>query len=659
MKYLFLIALSVQSVVFGADYYPSASRFGDFQAGVRQGIVGGIPSRSGGTVIQAATYGFATGASAATNAAAISSALAASSEGDVILLPAGEFQMSQVTISSIDDMPNRTIRGAGMASTVINATGSIGFFINGDSNYQNAFNPIDSIATLTSGSATITVADATGLPSPTGVSDYRIARIELVNEAVTPVVSKNGYAYVRTPTVLVTARSGTTLTLSQPLPSAFPNGSSGAFLKFGSQSARHTRGVGIEDMTIDGTDAGVMSSAVYFSFVTGCWVKGVKAMGHGTYAIRFSDTVNCEVRGCWTDVGTGGGSNFAGLKLEQASYFLAEDNILVNNSPVVEMDYASTSNVLAYNYCGGGYINVNHGPHNSFNLFEGNAYWFTMSDAYYGGSSEETFYRNWMKSGVITVQKALTRNGNIIANVVGTPGETYTKDYSDEWGLPNINNLTSSGTWELSTGSYSVDWDPSNSRPRVWTGTLKTRTDNITGVFELDSGMATTFNTALANALGNKRNLSYPDGVGSSTITVTGVSGNDVSFTVDNISYSLPSTTTVMWMVPGPLGFQEKDLDVANTTVRKGNYYVYTGDIPSGEALGADTLANSYFRTEKPAFFGTLSWPPYSPLSPPASTAAGNVAIPAGYRYINGSEDYIEGSTNRPAFSLRRGSRRR
>jgi len=654
MKLFFLVFILFVSIARSADYYPASNRFGDFQPGIRQGVVGGIPDRSGGSVIQASTYGFATGASAATNAAAISSALAASSEGDVIALPAGTFSMEPVVVNY--PYPNRTIRGAGMTSTTINATGTVAFFINGDSDYQNPFNPSAPLATLTSGSATITVTDATGLPSPTDESNYRVARIMLHNEAVTPVVSTQGYSYNRTPSVMLVSRSGTTLTLSQPLPSNFPNGMTGAYVLFGSQFPRNMRGFGIEELTVDGTAAGLMREGVYFSFVTNSWAKNVKVLGHGTYAIRFSDTVNCEARGCWTDVGTGGGSNFAGLKLEQCSYFLAEDNILVNNSPTLEVDYSTSFLIFGYNYSGGGEINRNHGPHNSFNLYEGNVYWFDKTDGYYGGSSEETIFRTYMRGGIVTVQKRLTRNNNVVGNVVGSIGGSYTTDGSENWGKPNIGNLASSGTWDLANSVYSLDWNPVTSAPYVWTGTLKTRIDDRNGVFELDSGMVSTLTPALANSQGNKRNLSYPNGVDTSAITVSTVVGNDVTFIADNTIYVLPSAGEVMWIVPGATGFQELDEGVAPTAIRKANFYVLTGNIPTGESIGADTLPNSYYLPAKPDWFGTIGFPAFDPYSPPASDAAGLVAIPAGWRYINGNSNYLNGNSTANVTNLNVGT---
>jgi hypothetical protein len=113
MKRFFLSLLFLCSAL-GADYYPDASRFASYSAGVKQGVVGGIPTRAGANVINVATYGWDSGASAATNAAAFASAMAASSEGDIISIPAGTFDATQLVVSWTHI--NRTIRGAGMTA---------------------------------------------------------------------------------------------------------------------------------------------------------------------------------------------------------------------------------------------------------------------------------------------------------------------------------------------------------------------------------------------------------------------------------------------------------------------------------------------------------------------------------------------------------------
>lgn len=77
------------------------------------------------------------------------------------------------------------------------------------------------------------------------------------------------------------------------------------------------------------------------------------------------------------------------------------------------------------------------------------------------------------------------------------------------------------------------------------------------------------------------------------------------------------------------------DTKVTSTLIRHGNYdfksatQVWDGRIPD------HSIPNSYFYTNKPAFFGNLRWPPFDPANP---MAAASTNIPAGYRYIMGTE---------------------
>jgi hypothetical protein len=82
----------------------------------------------------------------------------------------------------------------------------------------------------------------------------------------------------------------------------------------------------------------------------------------------------------------------------------------------------------------------------------------------------------------------------------------------------------------------------------------------------------------------------------------------------------------------GAGGFQELDLDVEATTLKKANNYLPTG-VPAAEAVGG-SLPASLYQSAKPAWFGNLAWPPFDPASPKLSYEA----IPAGYRYVNGKE---------------------
>jgi len=65
-----------------------------------------------------------------------------------------------------------------------------------------------------------------------------------------------------------------------------------------------------------------------------------------------------------------------------------------------------------------------------------------------------------------------------------------------------------------------------------------------------------------------------------------------------------------------------------NTTTNQGVRYDNTG------LTSEMTLPNSLYRSSKPAFFGNLPWPPFDPRNP---SAASVTSIPAGYRFVNGS----------------------
>ena len=105
-----------------------------------------------------------------------------------------------------------------------------------------------------------------------------------------------------------------------------------------------------------------------------------------------------------------------------------------------------------------------------------------------------------------------------------------------------------------------------------------------------------------------------------------------------NIGNGSSSGTAPPWAdwgsYPGPGGFQELDLGVEATLIRKGNYNYFAKAIPASESLGGDALPNSLYLTAKPAWFGNLNWPPFNPSNPgtPAYTH-----IPAGYRFVNGT----------------------
>ena len=116
------------------------------------------------------------------------------------------------------------------------------------------------------------------------------------------------------------------------------------------------------------------------------------------------------------------------------------------------------------------------------------------------------------------------------------------------------------------------------------------------------------------------------------------------------------------WDTPGPASadwhpfsqnsFQEIDGDVWRTSIVKGNWNARDNGIHASEGLAGATHPESYYRPGgAPAWFGTMTFPPFDPTDPNQS----DVAIPAGYRAANGTEapGYNDGSSQvaTPSFT--------
>jgi hypothetical protein len=205
-----------------------------------------------------------------------------------------------------------------------------------------------------------------------------------------------------------------------------------------------------------------------------------------------------------------------------------------------------------------------------------------------------------------------------VGNILGSNSHG---ERCDAYGQPNIGNGSWSGTAQQSAGDYWADW-----RPDMGTtirGTLTSRIDNTRGTVTLSSGSLTP---------GQAPALRSADGTTFFTwVSVVAVSGNLVTIDASPWQVNLPAQGTLLQLAPGAGGFQELDLDVEISTLKKSNNFVPTG-IPPGESLGGATLPASLYLSAKPAWFGQLAWPPFDPTAPNLTYEA----IPAGYRYIRG-----------------------
>jgi hypothetical protein len=610
----------------GSNIIP-ASRLVRWAPGVTVGVEGGIPGSRATCQSSSCVAVLNAGddlRNGVTNAAPLlQAAINSAPANSVVVIPAGTWRID----STVSIGPNRdsiTLRGAG-ASTVLDCrAANTCLFVGSGSDYAWSWPPsgnaVTSYATDAGGGTQLTMSDTSAF------SVNQLVQFSVANDPALPVISVGGYDRLRRQMTRVLAKTTQSITV---FPAIY------GVERFVGRAARvnvaqfQTDFVGIEDMVLDGAN-GAVTFGIWFEQTYGSWIKNVTVIRSSNYSVFFNDSLQCEMRHSRLDVLNHGGTNGAGLLMNTVSGCLIEDNIIRESFPNIEVNHGSSGNVIAYNFLNNGNgqigIDTNHGPHNSFNLYEGNVAHNLMSDGYFGGNSEDTLFRNFLHGngiagGTLTYclsLKRFTRNFSLVGNVLGSNSHSAR---CDAYGQPNIGNGGWNGTAQQSVGDYWADWRPDTGT--TIRGTLTSRSDNFHGTVTLSSGSVTP---------GQAPALRSPDGNTFFTwVTVVAVSGNLITVDTSPWQVNLPALSTPLRLEPGAGGFQELDLDVEATTLKKANNFVPTG-IPPSESLGGATLPASLYLTGKPAWFGQLAWPPFDPTAPNLSYEA----IPAGYRYIRG-----------------------
>lgn len=632
-----------------AVYLPSSERIANWTPGTHVGVPGGIAQyQPGGASARTnlrnivAEFGAdPTGVSNSTTA--IQNAINAAAEGDVIYSPNGDYRLN-TGVSTGLTKKNITFRGESLAARWM-YYGSSGACLQcgTDADYLWTRTPLTITGSPAKGATVLSVADTSGWSYLTNAGVGHIVQIAIDNDPALPVISSKGFGRRRTMKTRVTAITSTTITIFPGLYFDLPSSLNPAI----TQSLYTPQGFGVETMTINGENSTSGTAMLRFYAAFNSWMHDVVVTKSPNFLAAFNDCVLCEARYSQLLERKTEGPNGAGFYINSSTACLFEDNIIYKIFPHVEMNSGCTGNALLFNFAEendiagvmGASINTNHNPHNSYTLCEGNVASILQSDGYFGGESELTIFRNWLHGTSDTTDQfgrsislnRFARNCNVVGNVLGRTGTSFAYDnnggttsygqhYAYLLGQPNIGNGGGSGTAQLSAGDPWADYEI--------IGTLTTRTSDSVGVITLSSGTGrlTTGQTGIG--------ISWAGGYRTDT-TLGTVSGATVPVSSGSNSV-LPEEGTTVQMWPGSDGFQEIDLDVAATTIRKGNWNAADAGIRAGESLGGDTLPESLAYATQPDWWPTsLAWPPVNPFSPVQSYGI----IPAGYRWLNGGED--------------------
>lgn len=672
MKRLFFLFFLVTALLRATDFALPSVNQGAWLPGTNVGVPGGIEQYLAGgandravtgNVINVVTAHSADNTGATNVSTAVAAAISAATAGDVIYFPAGTYKFTGIVYIPIGKA-NITIRGAGVGVTTFNlsSAGTRGMFNWPDIGYV-AGDVQTVTGTKTKGTSTLTVASNSGFTTTDMLAwvGYENEVDETRIEAgVNPVWSSLGHAWSRTMTVRVTGTTSTTISIDPPLPA---DGTNLAMrIHHYGYPTYSVLGWGFEDFTVTFDTAAKpeigfnVSGALYNWFYNVHFPSWALATSNGS-PIKMAQSYRSQIQKCKFHAETGASSDGA-IETGANSSTLIVDNIFTGPFGYNTYDSGNSVNtVIAYNYAAaGGPLSGFHNAHPSLNLIEGNVGDNHQSDGYHGSSSNNTIFRNYLRSAFPLVLQRFKRQYVIAGNHFGTDGSAM---YGPSWGNPNINNGNANGfagPTGLSDQVGQLDYQQNGGTPNTYTivsgdvfagdfwadfeltGTLTTRISDTVGVITVSGGVWFTgagtggdlypriYWSSKTNATG---------GVGVSSVTA--VSGSLVTMSFPGAT--LPDEGTSLQIYTGPGGFQERDLDVKASSTLVENYWSSesTGSIQDGTS---DTLPNSLAYTSKPSWFGNLDWPPFEPNNVATQSV---VRIPAGYRFTNGNEDYLGG----------------
>lgn len=430
------------------------------QGGIDQYYPGGSKQRTNLIDVTKAPYN-ADPTGKTDDTAALQSAMNAATNNQVVYLPPGTYLLNQTLNialnQSISSPRPITVRGAG-TNTIIKCgfTGGYQIFVGSASDYNWTYPASgNTIAPggFVKGSTNLAISDTSAFVVG------GLARIEVnndTNQFDDPVtVHVSSYQHVRGQTVMITAKTATTLTFWPPLYSNY-GGLGGSIYCVQYQANQ----VGLEDFELEMTNCGIDTIGITFEQCVNCWLRNITIRHCHSYCTLIQDTDFQTIVHCDIEQTIHSGMNGAGIEPIDSCAGLIENNIIAQNFPGIEVDFASCGNVFGYNFIwdtyqtqSGNGIDSNHGPHNSFNLYEGNEAPYFQADGWFGSVSDDTLFRNWFHGvqpetpgsfyEVLSLNR-FTRNYNLIGNLFGTngclPGNLRFGDpYIGSWGNDGTN----------------------------------------------------------------------------------------------------------------------------------------------------------------------------------------------------------------------------
>jgi hypothetical protein len=617
------LALIGTAVVSGRSEIIPPDRRVDWIPGVTVGVEGGIPDR---TIIYTNLVQAGADPTGQRDCSDILLKVYQSCPSNrVIFVPEGYYLLNKAINLGVKN--GITIRGAGMNRTVfIDGAQTGGYMFNVGAWAPRPAQPI--VGGTTKGSTTLQVA------TTTGVTVGRLIRISSLNrDSNPPVISVNGFQRMMRQFCEVTAVTANTISIWPPLYWDHPLDLEPTY----EVNNASTEMIGFEDFTLTHTNQftgviGKIGQTWTIAGVKNIWWKNIKSHYSPGVHVGLNVTLYPEIRGCEFREAQGVGSNGGQIIMYgDVCGGLVEDNLFYKGSPSIEVNIACAGNVFAYNYSlesqtpgliMGLDFDANHGPHAYMNLWEGNVGGLLISDGYFGSSSHNVVFRNWLQASHPTFPgfwRAVdlcrwTTFYSVVGNVLGTSTAkykayhwnntdfSYLSAYMYRHGYPNVGNLGFKGR------TPDIAWNYPGDAYRVAKVTVSSiNTTNLIGDFSkvTNSGVSLVFQSA------SSTNVYYPrDGSVRAVTkgTATGITVNrPVTLNSGDSVYRVDATA-----------FQHLQTTDQATHVLHGNYDFFSKDTLWSSAIPDRTLPASMYRGSSPPSWwpSGLAWPPIGPDVP-------------------------------------------
>jgi len=397
--------------------------------------------------------------------------------------------------------------------------------------------------------------------------------------------------------------SGSTITISKPLyyppytASATVAGPGGGGTKTEPAGAKYTiitfptQKAGFENLRIDGSKHDIGSNQILLlQGCLYCWVKNVETYmtgnSSGSAHMELDYTYGNEIRdSAFHDQRSGASGAGYGVYFQFVnSDAKVENNLVWHSRHWIVYQGGGSGTAILYNYADDGYTDdltyfasgrTSHGGHPYFNLFEGNITSHIAADDFWGSSSHDVFFRNWIRGGE--------------PNTV----------YSGGSGI---------GSFPPNSGFDAVD---------LYTGQP--------------------YYAYINNVLGNAGSSSGTCGTGTGSCGTWSKATMSMTCTRDNCGYEAPGSPGVYSYGVGNTLGGANVASSASTIIRQGNYDYKTQGVAYNDGGTGNAYQPSYYYQSKPAFVGSCPWPeqgsdlnPVATLSQPAYQRANGTQCSGG-----------------------------